>query len=302
MRRGVVYFSLFVVTLCIFFFVSCPQQKGRNIIHKESSLNIITDATGIFFTLPITSHRIISLAPAITENIKILNAESKLVGITNFCKVPPDMESIGTMLEPSMEKIIDLKPDLVLATKDGNRPQTVERLRDLQISVFVFRESNSWKDIENNFRLCGKLLDKTNQAEEVIKSINLELFPSPISTAQEKKVFVQLNVTPMMTAGRNTFIDEIINYAGGWNIARDSILSWPTLSIEEIIRKDPDVIIISDMGAITSEAKKMWAEERFADITAVKNKNIFVMESDLLCQPTPVNFINAVRRMREYLK
>lgn len=308
--------SLFIALLYVILLFGCPSRNPAHNLNDEKSKvevmygDTITDATGISFALsttkrggkPITNHRIVSLAPSITENIKILNAESKLIGRTDFCKVLTTIASIGTMLEPSIEKIIDLKPDLVLATKEGNRFQTVEKLRELQIPVFVFGESNSWKDIENNFRLCAKLLDKTNRAEEVVKSINVELFSPTISATHEKKVFIQLNVTPLMTAGRNTFINEIINYGGGWNIARDSILSWPTLSIEEIIHKDPDVIIISNMGAITSEAKKMWAEERFADITAVKNKNIFVMESDLLCQPTPVNFINAVRKMREHLK
>jgi len=109
-------------------------------------------------------------------------------------------------------------------------------------------------------------------------------------------------LTPLMTAGRNTFINEIINYANGRNIAADSILPWPTLSVEEIIQRNPDVIIISDMGQITEQAKQMWQEERFTGVSAVKNKRIYVIDADSLCQPTPINFIKAVRQMREYLK
>lgn len=294
------YFLLLTFYL---FIIGCPQQSRHNVPKEsETSVNTIIDATGISFTLPVQSHRIISLAPSITENIKIVKTESKLVGRTDFCKVPPAMPSVGTILEPSIEKIIDLKPDLVLASKDGNRPQVVEKIRELNIPVFVFGESNSWKDIENNFRLCGKLLDKANESDGILKPIQAELLPITSSTSFLPKLFVQLNVTPLMTAGRNTFINEIIYYAGGQNIASDSILPWPILNVEEIIRKNPDVIIISDMGQITEQAKKMWEEERFANINAVKNRRIYVMESDLLCQPTPVNFINAVRKMREYLE
>jgi len=274
--------------------VPVPSQKTDVVI------NSITDATGISFTLPVTSQRIISLAPAITENIKILNAQNRIVGRTDFCKLDGNVATIGNLLEPSIEKMVELNPDLVLATKDGNRPQIVERLRSLGIKVFVFGETNSWKDIECNFRICGKLLGKVNESEDILKSINNEL-PS-VYNGYTSRVFIQLNVTPLMTAGRNTFINEIINYANGRNIAADSILPWPTLSVEEIIQRNPDVIIISDMGQITEQAKQMWQEERFTGVSAVKNKRIYVIDADSLCQPTPINFIKAVRQMREYLK
>lgn len=302
--RFAVLVSLWLVLVSL---VGCPPQKNKDVpVQKPgAAINAVTDATGISFTLPITSERIISLAPAITENLKILNAQNRIVGRTDFC-TGISATSIGNLLEPSIEKIVELKPDLVLASKDGNRPQIVDKLRSLNISVFVFGETNSWRDIENNFRLCGKLLGKTNETEKILTDIQSEL--SRIESMYKmlshypKAVFVQLNITPLMTAGRNTFINEIINYAGGRNIAADSILPWPILSVEELILRNPHIVIISDMGQITAQAKQMWGEERFADVSAVKNKKIYVMESDLLCQPTPINFIKAVRQMREYLK
>lgn len=298
-KTFVLFASLGLVFLSI---IGCPQQKDRvaPAQKQDASINVITDATGIFFTLPIMSQRIISLAPAITENIKILNAQNRIVGRTDFCKLDGNVASIGNLLEPSIEKMVGLKPDLVLATKDGNRPQIVEKLRSLSIAVFVFGETNSWKDIETNFRLSGKLLDKANEAEDILKPINNEL--TSVHNGYSPGVFVQLNVTPLMSAGRNTFINEIVMYAGGRNIASDSVLAWPTLNVEEIIQRNPDIIIISDMGQITEQAKQMWQQERFVDVSAVKNKRIYVMDSDSLCQPTPINFIKAVRQMREWLK
>ncbi len=295
----IAFLSIIVLSL-----IGCPQGNEKNapVQKADLSVNVITDATGISFTLPITSQRIISLAPAITENIKILNAHNRIVGRTDFCKLEGKVVSIGNLLEPSIEKMVELKPDLVLASKDGNRPQIVEKLRSLGITVFVFGETNSWKDIESNFRLCGKLLDKADEAEGILKPIKAELLPVSSVASALPKVFVQLNVTPLMTAGRNTFINDIMNYAGGRNVAADSILPWPTLSIEEIILRNPHIIIISDMGQITAQAKQMWQQERFAGVSAVKNKKVYVMNADLICQPTPVNFIKAVRQMREYLK
>jgi len=301
-------FVLFV-SLCLVFLslIGCPPQENKTVPAQKSdvSVNTITDATGIPLILPITTQRIISLAPSITENIKILHCENALVGRTDFCKSAKPAESIGNIIEPSIEKIISLKPDLVMATKEGNRPQTIQRLRGLQVPVFVFGESNSWEDIESNFRLYGKLLNKTNESEKVLTDVTAELSQSLVTITDIgslQKMFIQLNVTPLITAGRNTFINDIIKYAGGRNIAADSILPWPTLSVEEIIQRNPDVIIISDMGQITEQAKQMWQQERFAGVSAVKNKKIYVMESDLLCQPTPINFIMAVRQVSECLK
>jgi len=235
----------FVLLIVCIALVGCPPQKNQatpvpvSVQKMDVVVNSITDATGISFTLPITSQRIISLAPAITENIKILNAQDRIVGRTDFC-TGISATSIGNLLEPSIEKMVELKPDLVLATKDGNRPQIVEKLRSLGITVFVFGETNSWEDIENNFRLFGKLLGKIRLSEEILNPIQNEL----VHYESMYKVFIQLNVTPLMTAGQNTFIDEIIDYAGGYNIAADSILPWPTLNVEEIIQRNPDVIII----------------------------------------------------------
>ncbi|MDI6732859.1 MAG: helical backbone metal receptor [Planctomycetota bacterium] len=296
-----------IVTVCLLSLIGCPQKEIKEKVKESrfSGTNSITDATDITFILPVKNQRVVSLAPSITENIKTIGGLDKLVGRTDFCKVGPNIGSVGTILEPSLEKIVALSPDLILATREANRPHTVIRLRELGISVFVFGESNSWKDIASNFRLCAKLLDKTTEAEEILKTIKLELETTtitPTSPAEIKRVFIQLSIMPLMTAGRNTFINEMLKYAPANNIASDSILPWPTLNIEEVIQRNPDVIIISDMGQITAEAQKMWTEERFAGINAIKNNKIFLMESDLLCQPTPINFIKAVRKMRELMK
>jgi iron complex transport system substrate-binding protein len=295
-------YILLVAIIYVIASVGCPQQKNKESIRK---IDIISDATGEFFALPIMNYRIISLAPSITENIKILKAENQLVGRTDFCKVANNIISVGTILEPSIEKIVDLKPDLVLATREGNRLQTVERLRELQVPIFVFGESNSWDDVQRDFLLCGRLFDKEREAEKILESIKYEL--SRISTAQNTiahlpRVFIQLNITPLMTAGNGTFINEIIKFSHGDNIAKDSKVPWPILNVEDIIKKNPEIIIISGMDTVTTMAKEMWLESRFADIDAVRDKKIYEIESDLLCQPTPINFIIAIRKIREYLK
>jgi len=309
-----------VLVLGVLSLWGCPssnEHKGVRENAKEVNQNLVTDATGITFTMPANFSRLVSLVPYLTDDLKILDAESRLIGKTDYCKAKAEIASIGNMLDPSLEKIAVLKPDLVLASKEGNRPGVVEKLREMKIPVFVFGECTTWNNIKSDFFLLGRLIGKEKEAGEIISQIQAELDAigaekSTVQPGAEKKtgingspilpkVFVQLNIRPLMSAGRNTFINEIITMAQGHNIAAASILPWPTMNTEEIIRINPDVIIVSEMGQMTEDAKKIWSEEQYAGVEAVKNNRVFVMEADLLCQPTPRNFINAVKKLREYL-
>lgn len=280
-----------IVILCL---IGCPRNEP---VQPPAPTEIIKDDTGVSFGLPMTPTRIISLAPAITENIKLLGAQSRLVGRTNFCKVSGNVDKVGTILEPSIEKMVSLKPDIVLATKEANNPATITKLRKLGIKAFVFGESLSWQTVEENFRLMGKLFGESDKAEQIIKTLQ-ERLNGLTKSDSAPKILVQLNTTPLMTSGPDTFINDIIAQAGGVNIAADSPLKWPVFSLEAVIKLDPDIIVISDMGSETTAAREIW--QRFPELTAVKNNHIHIMESDFLCQPTPANFVKGVEQMIKF--
>lgn len=288
------YIYLLVAISGLLFGTGCPGKESQSSAGTES----IVDATGVSYGAALPQ-RIISLAPDITANLRIIVPEDRLVGRTDYCNTSKDIPSVGNILEPSIEKIISLKPDIVLATKEGNQPATVTKLRQLGIKVFVFGESNSWQSVQNNFLLLGRLAGEEIKAKKLLNALAARVKDIQTNKRRtESKIFIQLNATPLMTTGNDTFISDIIRHAGARNIADGSVTKWPVFSLEEIIRSDPDMIIISDMGEITKTAQEMW--QKFPNLKAVRNNHIYVMKADLLCQPTPDNFVNAVEQILKW--
>ncbi|MFH1228688.1 MAG: helical backbone metal receptor [Planctomycetota bacterium] len=284
----------FYVLLLVILIAGCPARKDT-----MSTTDGLSDATGVVYSGKATD-RIISLAPVLTENLKLMVTLNRLVGRTDYCDTPSQIPSVGNIIEPSIERIVVLKPDIVLATKDGNQPAAINKLRELGIKVFVFGESDSWKTVQDNFLLMGKLLGEESKASVILSELNRQLNATQAKiTGNNHKVFVQLNNNPLMTAGNNTFINDIIRHAGCRNIAGDTANKWPVFNIEEVIRRNPDLIIISEMGQMTATAKEMW--QNFPGIPAVKSGRIYVMPAELMCQPTPANFVKAVQQIIKWL-
>jgi len=263
---------------------------------------IATSYTAICYAKP---EKIISLAPSITEEIYLLGAQDLLVGVTSYCKYPPEAqrkEIIGTVLEPNIEKIISLKPDLILATKEGNRQEPIKKLRDLGMQVVVFDGAENFADICHNFLKLGKLLGYGDSAEKIIEDIKqrVERIRRDSIKNDRKKIFWQMGAKPIIGVSSHTYTNDIINFAGGINIFADMPVRYPKLNIEEIIRRNPDIIIVVTMGEITDTELRMW--RRFPEINAVRNNRIYVYDMHFACTPTPNNFIVALEKTAELIK
>lgn len=250
------------------------------------------------------SQRIVSLSPHLTEEVYLLGAGDRLVGVTIYCNRPPQArkkEKIGTMIEPSIEKIVGLKPDLVLATKEGNKPGTVNRLRNLGIRVEVFDEKNDFEGIEKDFLLLGRLLDCYPKSKEIIEGLSLRIdqVKKKVKGLKKPRVFCELGSKPLVTAARGTFINQIIETSGGINIAGDAKLRYPQYALEEVVRRNPEVILIVTMGDVTQLEVKKW--KRFKDMSAVKNGRIYVIDADLFCRPTPLSFVESIEQVARYM-
>lgn len=283
--------------------LSCSERPSG----FRTSGNLLVDATGQTISLDSPPEHIISLAPSLTENVYLLGCVDKLVGVTIYCEFPPEAKSkekIGTVLEPDIEKIIILRPDIVLATQEGNKPEVVKKLRDLGIRVFVFGEKKSFSDILLSFNQLAGLLDREEIARKILKNTDrrLRAVQERIGQLSRKKVFIQLSVRPLITVSKDTFIDEIITLAGGSNIAYHCQMRYPIYSLEAIVAQDPEIIIITEMGIATAEAKEAWA--KFPNISAVKETRIFVLDtkqSHYFCEPTPLGFAQSVETIAQVL-
>ena len=245
------------------------------------------------------SKRIISLAPSITEEMYLLKAEDNLIANTIYCKIPKEAEykeKIGSVVDVNLEKILVLNPDIVFTTELTN-PNTIKKLKDFNIKVIEFFTPKNFKELSEQFLKLAKILEKEKEAEEIIRNLETEILEikEKIKNLPKVKVFVEISSKPLMGIGRDSYINDLIELAGGVNIIETKTGLY---SIEDIITKNPSVIIISDMGIDAKSEIKKW--QRF-EIDAVKNKKIYIFDSYKLCSPTPKNFIDTLEKFAEIL-
>jgi len=243
--------------------------------------------------------RIISLGPSITEELYLLGVGDRLVGCTTYCKRPEakTKENVGTVIDVDLEKVVALRPDVVFATSLTD-PRAVKRMRNLRIKVVVFPTPRDFKGICNQFLELARLMGKEERAREIIRRVKERVrhIKEGIRGLKQPRVFVEIGARPLFTATHGSFINQLVALAGGVNIAQDA--GTGIYSREEVVRRDPDVIIIVTMG-ITAEEKGVW--QKFEGMRAVKNGRIYVMDSYKLCSPTPVTFVEALEEMARIL-
>ena len=258
---------------------------------RQSDARCVTDQLGRIVSLPDNPKRIVSLAPSITEIIYELGQEHRLAGVTRFSDFPPkaaELPKVGSFVQLDLERIVALKPDLCVATKDGNPRAVVERLESLQIPVYVVNP----RDIDSVMKTVveiGAFLNAGKKAKTLAQKMRsrIQRVECLVAKASSRpRVFYQVGIFPIVSAGSNTFIHELILLAGGKNLAQGTI-SYPRFSREQVLALSPEVFIISSMakGEVFERVKKEWS--RWTDIPAVRNQRIFLVDSSLFDRPTP---------------
>lgn len=281
--RPRIFFIFLLLTLIS---LHCKDKKET----KEGKKFI--DEIGNEITLKHKPTRIISTAPNITETIFAINAQNLLVGRTSFCNYPEEVKNIpiiGDLLNVNFEKVIDLKPDLIFITVEGNTKEIFDKLKSLGIEVYV-TNPRSINGIINSIKNISEVLDKKDTAEILIKFLNQRLKNIKSQNIRKHSAMFVVSLAPLMIAGSNTFINDILNYAGFENISPESISSYPVISREEVLRKNPDWVILPE-GFSKSEILKYYPE--WKKLKAIRNDNIIFIDPDLFFRPGP-RFIDAI--------
>jgi iron complex transport system substrate-binding protein len=248
------------------------------------------DSLGRDVELTSSPKRIIPLAPSLTEILYYLGLGDKVAGVTEYSYYPPEAAqkpSVGSYIDPNVEKIISLSPDLVIGTKDGNMPGSIYLLDEAKIPAYVVDPRNvedAVSTIDKIGDLCG-VSERAHQLTDKLKK-RLEAVQNAVASKKKPVVFLQINVSPIMTVNRNTFHNDLIRLAGGINMAADEAITYPRISLEEVIKKKPDIIIISSMeiGGEFERAKKEWM--KWTSIPAVKNNRVYLIDSDIIDRPS----------------
>lgn len=244
--------------------------------------------------------RIISLSPCVTEELYLLGVEDRVVGVTRYCERPPQAaakEKVGAVVDVNLEKIIGLNPDLVIATSLTD-PKSVEKLKNLGIAVITINQAKDFTRICEQLSRLGEVTGKKEEAENIIRKATdrVSAITKSLEGAPRVKVFVQVGAKPLVTAGRESFINNIITLARGTNIAEGSAgESYMPYSREKVLEADPDHIIVVTMGIAGEKERATW--ESFKNLKAAENKNIHVVNSYDICSLTPVTFVKALENM-----
>lgn len=259
-------------------------------IVAEVNARLIVDQTGEKIEVPEKPRRVLSLAPSITEMIFSLEAEDTLIGATRYSNFPPaaqKLPKVGSYVQLDLEKIVAMKPDLCLAIKDGNPLRTVDAIKALGIPVFAI-DPRSIEQIMDAFLLLGDTLGASQRAEELVADVKHRLILVQKKVASSKsrpRVFFQISDGPIVSAGKDSYIDRLITLAGGSNLA-GNLTGYPRFSLENIMLLQPEVVLISSMSGDKSPAILKASWQRWPEIPAVRNNQLHVVNADFFNRPT----------------
>ncbi len=246
--------------------------------------------------------RIVSLAPSVTETLFTLGLENQIAGVTDFCDWPPEAKTkpkIGGIINPSFEAIIRLRPDLAILTTDGNPKEVEEKLIGLGIKTYIF-DGRSLAGLPNEIRRLGTAVGTTDKAEKLAVKIEISVAALKKPFSGKTALFI-VWPEPLVVAGNETAINEAMGLLGLKNAAFDSFGPYPKFSIEEALRRSPDVIFLgAGMGAMGDIAKVSESLlEKLKNTNAVKNGRVYYISEKIL--RTGPRFIEGMEEMDGFL-
>ena len=267
----------------------CTQLSSNQT--TQSGGITVTDDAGRTVTVAQTPHRIISLAPSITEDLFALGLGGKVVGDTTYDNYPPaavNITKVGGFSSPSIEKIVSLSPDIVFASSLENNT-LLSTLSGYGIPTVVINPT-SLTGILNDLSLIGKVTGSTGNSSALVANLTQKMTANSISVASHPRVLYLVWYDPIMSAGADTFEGDIIAHAGGINVAQlANVSGYGTMSKESIVALNPSVIIAN--SAMNSTAvQQVKSDPALATVDAVKNGKIYILDSDIISRPGPRAF------------
>ena len=281
--------ALAVLVLAAVALAACGGASGSSGASSPTAGPLTaTDDSGHQVTLTAPAARVVSLAPANTEIAFAIGAGAKLVAGTSYDDYPAAAKAlpkIGDFQSPSVEKIVSFQPDLVLAA-GGIQAGLRTKLENLGIKVFVV-DPSTLDGVYTDLTGLGRLMGVSAQATKVVADMKLRAgaVEQRVAGLTSPAVFVEIYSKPLMTAGKSTFIDDLVGLAGGTNIGSAAGSGYPAFSSEVLFKDNPDVYIATtgSMANPTQIAKRSG----YDGLKAVKDGRVYVIEDNLLVRPGP---------------
>jgi len=257
----------------------------------QESFRTVSDETGRVVRIPVPVKRVVSLAPSVTESIYALGMENLLVGDTDYCDYPEaaaKVHKVGGATNPSLEEIAQLKPDVVLVIKSLNRLETVEQLERLGIATYS-TDPHNLDGIRSSLYHLADILGNPGagaalDAELLRKQKFLE---ERLGGVQPVRALFVVWTDPLISAGKKTFLADALARAGATSVVESS-QDWPQISLEEMVRLQPDVLVFASNHSeqVSRDMDALAKRPGWELLDAVKHKR-FVVVSDAINRPAP---------------
>ena len=302
-----IYAYIFALLLSIGLLVGCAsgeepennqgaqtEQSEKGAETEKSDFPVtIKDATDEEVVIQKKPERMVSLMPSNTEIAFELGLGDEIIGITDNDTYPEEAlekEKVGGM-EFNVEKIISLKPDLVLAHGGsmGMSSEGLGQLKDAGITVLVVNEAKTFADVYDSIEMIGKATGTQPEAEKLVADLQTKVKgiqekAAVIKEEEKKTVYIEVDPT-LFAAGKNTFMDEMLTIIHAENMVTEA--DWPQMNQEAIIAGNPDVIITTYGGYTENAVEQVLGREGWQDINAIKNKQVVNVQSDPVTRPGP---------------
>jgi len=269
-----------------------PADPAAQTLANKRAVKLVTDETGRHMSIPLNVQRVVSLAPNLTETIYALGLDGKLVGDTTYCDIPPaakEKPHIGSAQEPSLEAIVALHPDLVLATTSINRAQTADALLKIGVPVYT-SDPHTMTGMLSSTATIADLMGANEQGAKLVAGLQqrLDALHAELQDRPLAHVLFVVWEDPLISIGQNTFIADALRWAGAESIIVAS-QNYPQVSMEEVVRLQPDYIVLTPdhLEAETHErANNLRQRPTWSELRAVKMGHV-VMASDEFTRPSP---------------
>lgn len=263
----------------------------------------VEDDRNVEIILQAPAERVVALAPFITELVYSAGGGDRLVGVSEHSDYPPparNLPRVGNAFSVNLEKLIAMRPDVVFMWQSGNDPRVAERLKAMGLQVFVL-EPRTPADVPRALRRIGRLLGTAEAAAEQARLFtrNMDRVRRGYAQRPTVRVFYQVASNPLITLNGRHMFSSILDACGGANVFRELAPIAPTVNREQVMARDPEVILVSASGRNAKALQHYWAE--YPSITASRLGNIFAVDADLINRQTP-RLVQGARQVCEHLE
>jgi iron complex transport system substrate-binding protein len=281
------------------------QEAGKQRAETPPAPSVVvTDDVGRQVEIPQPVLRIVSLAPSVTETIFALGAQDRLVGDTDFCDYPAEAKQkpkVGGAINPNLEQVVAMRPDLVVVTKSLNRRETVEALDRLHVPTYAMDARTVEEMIESMGRLAT-VIDAADQGKAQVASLQTRLdeLHSKLEGVAPARVLFVVWTEPLISVGTETFLADALRLAGAESVIH-SQQDWPHVSLEEVVRLQPDYLVFanSDTDRALEDFAALRQQPGWRDLKATQENRIAIV-SDAINRPAP-RLVDAIEQLARQL-